>query len=90
VEELDPLSIPLRDVTLKIGKRQYNLKTALDEETYRRVLSLLNEAANTIGTEVAQEHLLLLVSLHLAYCLDRVGVSLQEVLREAEGDSVSS
>jgi hypothetical protein len=76
------LSIPLRDVTLKLGKKEYNLKTALDEETYERVLSLLKEAANTVGQEIAQEHLLLLVSLHLAYCLDHAGKSLEHILKE--------
>ena len=76
------MSIPVRDVTLKLGKKEYHLKTTLNEESYGRVVSLLKESADKIGKETGQEHLLLLVSLHLAYCLDHANETFEDIIQK--------
>ena len=77
-----------KDVYLLIGKKNYCVRTALDDETLARVKLLINEAYGQPKRGVDQENLLTLTCLQLAYALDTVRGkldALMEKLDKADG-----
>lgn len=59
-----------RNVPLTVGKRTYTIKTPLDDATLSRVQALLQDACGDPARGTAQEDLMLLACLKLAYSLD--------------------
>lgn len=77
-----------RNVPLTVGKRTYTIKTPLDDAALSRVQALLQDACGDPARGTAQEELMLLACLKLAYSLDtlteRLG-ALTEHLADAAG-----
>lgn len=61
----------LRKIKLKIGKRSYNLQTALDDDAVERVAALTSEIAGKLDEFTPQEERLALVCMTLAWKLER-------------------
>ena len=59
-----------RNVPLTVGKRTYTIKTPLDDAALSRVQALLRDACGDPARGTAQEELMLLACLKLAYSLD--------------------
>ena len=73
---------------LTVGKRTYTIKTPLDDAALSRVQALLQDACGDPARGTAQEELMLLACLKLAYSLDtlteRLG-TLTDHLADAAG-----
>ena len=69
----------LREVRILIGRRSYRMQTALDEATLDRVISMVTEIGEVVGTGVDQDTLLMFTCLQLAYSLDQIAQRLQPV-----------
>lgn len=70
----------LRDVTIRIGKKSYFLKTSLDDESLKGITSLSTEITREFENSLDQENLLLLSCLQLAWLLEKIGKKLEKVL----------
>ncbi len=73
-----------REVTIRIGKKNYFVKTALDDESLKGIRSLFREL--TVGLENShdQEDLLLISCLQLAWILQSTEKKLSEALESGE------
>lgn len=80
VEEMTP-----RTIRVVLGKKQYSIKTSLDEKASDRVVSLLQEAFSKTPYNVDYEERLLLVALQLVYDLISLEKRLEEALKSTEG-----
>lgn len=74
----------LRDIRILIGKRNYRVQTALDDESLQKVIALVTEVAKGFGDGLDQENLLLFTCLHLAYSLEKVSKNLGDFVEELE------
>jgi hypothetical protein len=78
----------LREVTIRIGKKSYFLKTTLDDESLKGISDLSAEITRDFEDSLDQENLLLLSCLQLAWLLEKFERKLEESLdtvREKEG-----
>ncbi len=78
----------LRDVTIRIGKKSYFLKTTLDDESIKAITDLSADITREFEGSLDQENLLLLSCLQLAWLLEKLGRKLERSLddiREKEG-----
>jgi hypothetical protein len=78
----------LREVTIRIGKKSYFLKTTLDDESIKGITDLSAEITREFEDSLDQENLLLLSCLQLAWLLEKLGRKLERSLddiREKEG-----
>ena len=66
-----------REVRIMIGKRHYRTETVLDNEELVRVVGIVNEVSDAIGSSIDQESLLMLTCLQLAYNLGKVSELLE-------------
>ena len=69
-----------REVTIRIGKKNYFVKTALDDESLKGIHSLFRELTEGLENSLDQEDLLLISCLHLAWLLDSTEKKLHEAL----------
>jgi hypothetical protein len=60
-----------REVTIVIGKRLYNIYTALDKPTFDRVAAIVKGASVSLKDDIGQDHLLMLTCMRLAYGLEK-------------------
>jgi hypothetical protein len=60
-----------REVTIVIGKRIYNVYTALDKPTFDRVAAIVKGVSASLKDDIGQDHLLMLTCLRLAYGLEK-------------------
>jgi len=72
---------PLREVTVKIGKKAYYLRTSLDDESLKTITGMAAEIAESINTP-DQENVLLLSCLHFAWQLKKMGKILEKTLEQ--------
>lgn len=72
---------PLREVTVKIGKKAYYLRTSLDDESFKTITGMAAEIAESINTP-DQENVLLLSCLHFAWQLQKMGKILEKTLEQ--------
>ena len=78
----------LREVTIRIGKKSYFLKTTLDDESIKAITDLSADITREFEGSLDQENLLLLSCLQLAWLLEKLGRKLERSLddiRENEG-----
>jgi hypothetical protein len=78
----------LREVTIRIGKKSYFLKTTLDDESIKGITDLSAEITREFEDSLDQESLLLLSCLQLAWLLEKLGKKLERSLdniQEKEG-----
>jgi hypothetical protein len=78
----------LREVTIRIGKKSYFLKTTLDDESIKAITDLSADITREFEGSLDQENLLLLSCLQLAWLLEKLGRKLERSLddiREKEG-----
>ncbi|MDD3516444.1 MAG: hypothetical protein PHD35_11985 [Synergistaceae bacterium] len=78
----------LREVTIRIGKKSYFLKTTLDDESIKAITNLSADITREFEGSLDQENLLLLSCLQLAWLLEKLGRKLERSLddiREKEG-----
>lgn len=78
----------LREVTIRIGKKSYFLKTTLDDESIKAITDLSADITREFEGSLDQENLLLLSCLQLAWLLEKLGRKLErslEDIREKEG-----
>jgi hypothetical protein len=59
------------EVTILIGKRLYNLYTALDKPTFDRVAAIVKGVSASLKDVADQDHLLMLTCMRLAYGLEK-------------------
>jgi len=76
----------LREVTIRIGKKSYFLKTTLDDESLRGISSLSAEITKEFAGSLDQEYLLLLSCLQLAWILEKLGRKLEKSLIELKDE----
>ena len=69
----------LREVRIPIGKRSYPMQTGLDEDTFKRVVEIVNEVCGTIDSNADQDRLLVLTCLQLAYKLEKISRLLESL-----------
>ena len=69
-----------REVTIRIGKKNYFVKTALDDESLKGIHSLFRELTEGLEKSHDQEDLLLISCLQLAWLLQSTGVKISEAL----------
>ena len=62
----------LREVRIPIGKRNYPMQTELDEDSFKRVVGIVDEIYETIDSDTDQDRLLVLMCLQLAYKLEKI------------------
>ena len=72
-----------RDFFLTIGKKNYSVRSALDNEEIDRVKDLIDQACGNL-TETDQENLLMLTCLRLAYSLDHLGGKVEDVIKRID------
>ena len=70
----------LREVRIPIGKRSYPMQTELDDDTFKRVVEIVNEVCGTIS-DTDQDRMLVLACLQLAYNLEKVSGLLESLDR---------
>lgn len=75
---------PLRDVTIRMGRKSYFLKTALDDESLSRISSISSEITKSFSSSLEQEDLLLLSCLQLAWSLEKIGAKMESAVALAE------
>lgn len=78
----------LREVTIRIGKKSYFLKTTLDDESIKAITDLSADITREFEGSLDQENLLLLSCLQLTWLLEKLGRKLERSLddiREKEG-----
>ena len=73
-----------REVTIRIGKKNYFVKTALDEKSLKGIHSLFRELTEGLENSLDQEDLLLISCLQLAWLLDSTEKKLNEALGSGE------
>ena len=76
--------IERQEVRILIGKRNYRMQTDLDESEVLRVTGIVKEIARTIGDNLDQDKLLLLTCLHLAYNMEKISKTLEQLLDKIE------
>jgi hypothetical protein len=69
----------LREVSVKIGKHTYYLRTSLDDESLQSITGLTSEIAGGIKN-ADQENVLLLSCLQLAWLVQKLGRALEQML----------
>ncbi len=74
----------LREVTVKIGKKTYYLRTSLDDESLESITGMAAEIADGIEN-TDQENVLLLTCLQLAWHLQKLGKTLEQTFEEISG-----
>ena len=74
----------LRDVTLKVGKKSYHVKTSLDEESLARVSTLRAEITGELEDVLDQEKVLLLLVLQLAWSFEKIRSKIDSFSEELE------
>lgn len=67
----------LREVKIKIGKGNYTLQTALDEESVERVSELIAEITSKITEYTTKEEILALVCMTLGWRLEKTALRLK-------------
>lgn len=77
-----------REVTIRIGKKNYFVKTALDDESLKGIHSLFRELTEGLENSLDQEDLLLISCLHLAWLLQSTGKKLHEAFGSGEQKDV--
>ncbi len=70
----------LREVTIRIGKKSYFLKTTLDDESIKAITDLSADITREFEGSLDQENLLLLSCLQLAWLLEKLGRKLERSL----------
>jgi hypothetical protein len=60
------------------------MQTTLDESTFNRVLSIVEEVGESIGENTDQDNLLILTCLQLAYSLEKISKILGPLEKELE------
>ncbi|NLM70459.1 MAG: hypothetical protein GX181_00680 [Synergistaceae bacterium] len=73
-----------RDVTIKVGKNSYSIKTTLDDDSLGRISSLLADAAERTDSSQDQEKVLLILCLQLAWALEKTLSKLEAISEELE------
>lgn len=68
-----------REVTIRIGKKNYFVKTALDDESLKGIHFLFRELTEGLEKSLDQEELLLISCLQLAWLLQSTGKKLSKV-----------
>jgi hypothetical protein len=76
------LTVEKRSVRIKLGKRSYNVRTALEPEQLDRIVALLHRVVEESGNNRDQEELLGLTSLRLAFFLDDIASKLESLIGE--------
>ncbi|MDI3531891.1 MAG: hypothetical protein PWR28_236 [Synergistaceae bacterium] len=76
------LTVEKRSVRIKLGKRSYNVRTALEPEQLDRIVALLHRVVEESGNNRDQEELLVLTSLRLAFFLDDIASKLESLIGE--------
>ena len=71
----------LREVRIPIGKRSYPMQTGLDDETFKRVVGILNEIYGSVDSNTDQDRVLVLMCLQMAYKLERISGLLESLDR---------
>ena len=71
----------LREVSLKIGRKTYHLRTSLDDESLRGITAIAEEISGGIETH-DQENVLVLSCLQLAWLLQKLGRLLEKTLEQ--------
>lgn len=74
------MSPVLREVTIKVGRKSYFLRTTLDDESLSGISELSGEITERLGGNKDQETLLLLSYLQTAWMLEKLGRKLEETL----------
>jgi hypothetical protein len=74
----------LRDVTIKVGRKIYHVRTSLDEESLARVLANMAEITGGLENSLDQEKLLLLLCLQLGWSLEKIRSRIDSVAEELE------
>jgi len=69
----------LREVRIPIGKQDYPMQTELDDDTFKRVIGIVDEACSVLDKKIEQEKLLVLVCLQLAYKLEKFSGALEAI-----------
>ncbi len=77
-----------RDVSIRVGKKAYFLQTSLEEAAVQRISGIVEEVASGFGEGLAQEELLLLSCLQLAWGMDRVSAKLEDLHETVMGPSL--
>lgn len=62
----------LRDVTIKVGKSLYHVRTSLDDESLTRVSNLMAEITAELQNTLDQEKVLLFLCLQLGWTLEKI------------------
>ncbi|NLB84321.1 MAG: hypothetical protein GX791_08785 [Synergistaceae bacterium] len=78
------MEILSREVTIRIGKKNYFVKTALDDESLKGIHSLFLELTEGLEKSHDQENLLLISCLQLAWILQSTEKKLSEGLESGE------
>ena len=73
-----------REVTIRIGKKNYFVKTALDDESLKGIHSLFRELTEGLENSHDQEDLLLISCLQLAWIIQSTGKKLSEAFESGE------
>ena len=74
----------LHDVTIKVGRSVYNIKTTLDDASLARVVGMMSEISAGFEHAPDQERTLLLLCLQLGWALEKVRSRLESVSEEFE------
>lgn len=59
------------EVKIIIGKRLYNIYTALDKPTFDRVAAIVRNVSMSMKDDIDQDQLLMLICMRLAYGLEK-------------------
>lgn len=74
----------LREVRIVVGKRSYRIRTALDEDTLKRVTAVAAELCDANSEALDQESRLLLSCLQLAYTLDGISRRVEPFMKRLD------
>ncbi len=74
----------LRDVTIKVGRSVYHVRTSLDDESLMRVTKLMAEFTGELEHTLDQEKILLLLCLQLGWTLEKIRSKIDVFSEELE------
>ena len=69
----------LREVRIPIGKKSYHMQTELDDDTFGRIVDIVDEIYVSLDRNTDQDKLLVLICLQLAYKLEKFSGTLESL-----------
>ncbi len=82
------MSGEIRQETVIVGRNRYSVETAIDQETWGRIMAFTDDVLSNTDQQTPPDRRLLLAWLNLVYWVDKQNSRLQDILAsdDEEGD----